>query len=152
MSIHDISNYRRVNDQLVIGGQPNEEQVKSAADEGIRTVINMATFNPKTSLPDEEGLVRSLGMNYFHIPVDGENPKESEFDSFEKIFQQVSGEKTLVHCHINLRVSAFYSLYAMKHLGWSEAQADEFRAAIWKGHNYPMWEKFIAAMNKKIKR
>lgn len=151
MSTQDIYNYRRVDDQLITGGQPNEEQIKSAAEEGVRTIINLATLNRESSLPDEAGLVQSLGMTYYHIPVEWGNPKESDFDSFEKIFHQVSGEKTLVHCAANFRVTAFYSLYAMKHLGWSEAQADEFRASIWKGNEYPIWEKFIAAIKSKIK-
>jgi uncharacterized protein (TIGR01244 family) len=152
VSTQDIYNYRRMNDQLITGGQPNEEQIKSAADEGVTTVINLATINPQASLPDEEALVRSLGMTYYHIPVDWGNPQESDWDTFEKIFKQVSGEKTLVHCAANFRVTAFYSLYAMKHLGWSEAQADEFRASIWKGSDHPVWETFIATMKTKIKR
>jgi uncharacterized protein (TIGR01244 family) len=152
VSTQDIYNYRRVNDQLIIGGQPNEEQIKSAAGEGVTTVINLATLNPQSSLSDEAALVRSLGMTYYHIPVDWGNPQESDLDTFEKIFKRVSGEKTLVHCAANFRVTAFYSLYAMKHLGWSEAQADEFRASIWKGSDHPVWEEFVAAMKTKVKR
>lgn len=83
--------------------------------------------------------------------MDWENPQESDFDTFEEIFKRVSGEKTLLHCAANYRVTAFYSLYAMKNLGWSEAQADEFRASIWKGSDHPVWEEFVAAMKTKIK-
>ncbi|MBI5034910.1 MAG: protein tyrosine phosphatase family protein [Chloroflexi bacterium] len=151
MSTCDIYNYRSVSDQLILGGQPTEEQIKSAADERVKTVINLATLDPRYSLPDEAGLVQSLGMTYYHIPVEWGNPKESDFETFDKIFHQVSGEKTLLHCAANFRVTAFYSLYAMKHLGWSEAQADEFRASIWQGSNYPIWEEFIARLKSKIK-
>jgi protein tyrosine phosphatase (PTP) superfamily phosphohydrolase (DUF442 family) len=152
VSTQDIYNYLRVNNQLITAGQPNEEQITSAAEEGVTTIINLATINPQSSLPDEGALVRSHGMNYYHIPVDWGNPQESDFDTFEKIFKRISGEKSLVHCAANFRVTAFYSLYAIKHLGWSEAQADEFRASIWKGSNHPVWEEFIAAMKTKIKR
>ena len=41
------------------------------------------------------------------------------------------------------RVTAFYALYAMQPLGWTEAQAAEFRATIWAGSDYPIWEKYI---------
>jgi hypothetical protein len=54
--------------------------------------------------------------------------------------------KTLLHCAANYRVTAFYALYALRHLGWSEAQADEFRASIWQGSNYPIWEAFYSRM------
>lgn len=150
MSTEEIYNYRKVNDQLITGGQPNEEQLKAVANEGFNTVINLATINPSYSLEDEDGLVRSLGMTYHHIPVNWANPTESDFAAFETLMQQASQEKTLIHCAANFRVTAFYSLYALKHLGWSEMQADKFRASIWEGSDYPVWEKFVEDMKTKI--
>ena len=150
MSTEEIHNYRRINDQVITGGQPTEEQLKAAADEGFRTVINLAPINPRYSLDDEPGLVRSLGMAYHHIPIDWENPTANDFTAFERVMQALPEGKTLIHCAANFRVTAFYSLYALKHLGWSTAQADEFRASIWQGSDYPIWEAFIDSMKKQI--
>ncbi len=144
MSTKDIYNAIEVNDQLLTSGQPTEEQIKAAAAEGFVTIINLATLDSSRALPDEAGLVRSLGLNYEHIPVVWDSPKESDFEAFERVMQQRQDSKTLLHCAANFRVTAFYSLYAQKHLGWSQAQADEFRARIWTGSNYPVWEDFIA--------
>ena len=146
MSIQEIYNYRPVNEQLITGGQPKEEQLKVAAAEGFKAVINLAPINPRYSLDDEEGLVRSLGMTYHHIPIDWANPKASDFETFEHVMKQLPAEKTLIHCAANFRVTAFYALYAMKHLGWTEEQADSFRAVTWQGSDYPIWETFIRAM------
>jgi protein tyrosine phosphatase (PTP) superfamily phosphohydrolase (DUF442 family) len=150
MSTQEIFNYRHVNDEISTGGQPTEEQLRAAAAEGFTTIINLATINPRYSLDDEEGLVHSLGMAYHHIPVEWDNPQDSGFAAFETVMEQLPAAKTLIHCAANFRVTAFYSLYAMKHLNWSEAQADEFRAPIWKGSDYPIWEKFIGEMKVKI--
>ncbi len=87
MSVQDIYNYRKANDHLITGGQPTEEQLKSAAEEGFRVIFAA-----------------------------------------------------------NFRATAFYALYALKHLGWPEAEAGQFRASIWRGSDYPVWEKFISAM------
>ena len=153
MSTADIYNYRQVNDRISTGGQPTEEQVRSAAAEGFTTIINLATIEPDRSLTDEGELVRSLGLAYHHIPVKWNNPQASDFAAFEAVLQQVSAEdKLLIHCAANYRVSAFYGLYAMKHLGWTEAQADEFRAPIWQDGDYPIWEKFIAEMKQSVAR
>lgn len=151
MSTEKIYNYRRVNDRISTGGQPTEEQLRSAAAEGFTTVINLATFNPGHSVADEAGLVRSLDMMYHHIPVAWENPQESDFTAFEAAMQESSTGRTLIHCAANFRVTAFYALYAMKHLGWTEMQADEFRATVWAGSDYPIWEKFIADMKSKLR-
>ena len=150
MSTQDITNYRRVNDRISTGGQPTPEQLRSAAAESFTAVVNLSTGDAHFSLDDEAGLVRSLGMAYHHIPVEWENPQESDFAAFEAVLQEHPEDKTLIHCAANFRVTAFYSLYALKHLGWTEAQADEFRASIWGNSDYPIWEKFIDNMKVKI--
>jgi uncharacterized protein (TIGR01244 family) len=146
MSTQTIYNYRKVDDHLITGGQPTAAELQAAAEEGFTHVINLAPIDPRYSLEDEAGLVRSLGMTYHHIPVAWEHPQASDFETFEKVVAQLGEGKTLIHCAANFRVSAFYSLYALKHLGWSEAQAAAFRASIWQGSDYPMWETFINKM------
>ena len=150
MSTREIYNYRPVNENLILGGQPTAEQIQSAAQEGFRAVINLATYKPGKSLEGEAELVRSLGMAYYPIPVDWENPKESDFTEFESVMKQLGTTKTLLHCAANFRATAFYGLYAIKNLGWSEQDADEFRAPIWNSHDYPIWETFIERMKAKI--
>jgi len=143
MSVEEIYNAIPVNEQLLTSGQPTEDQLRAASADGFTRVINLAPFEPGHSLPDEAGLVRSLNMTYVNIPVVWTAPKQSDFEAFEQVMNQ-SDSKTLVHCVANFRVTAFYSLYAQKHLGWSEAQADSFRAKIWQDSNYPIWNDFIA--------
>ena len=152
MSIEEIYNYLKVNDELVLSGQPREEQLQATAEEGFTTVINLATISPRYSLKDEAGLVQALGMRYYHIPVEWEHPTPADFEAFEKIFKGLSTQKTLVHCAANFRVTAFYSLYGIKNLGWSEQQAADFRSVIWKGTDNPVWEKFIAYMKTSFRR
>jgi len=150
MSTQQIYNYRRVNEQIITAGQPTEEQLRQCAAEGFQVVINLATHGDQGSLPDEAGLLRSLGMAYVHIPVVWSNPREEDFLAFEQAMGKVAGSKTLIHCAANFRVTAFYSLYALKHLGWSEARADAFRASIWEGSDYPIWERFIRHIKARI--
>ena len=152
MNTQAIYNYRQVNDHLITGGQPNAEQLKAAAEEGYTTVVNLAPTNPQASMEDEEGLVHSLGMAYYHIPVAWDNPQDGDFQAFEQVMKACAADKMLIHCVANFRVTAFYSLYALKNLGWSEAQADEFRASIWQGSDYPVWERFIRQMKAQIIR
>ena len=152
MSTADIYNSIQVNDMLITGGQPTAEQLEAAADEGVVTVINLATYSPGHSLEDEAGIVRSHGMAYYAIPVDWGNPKESDFAAFEDLMQKLPPGKTLIHCAANYRVTAFYSLYAQKHLGWSDAQAEQFRMQIWSDSNVPVWEELIARIKAQLSK
>ena len=144
MATADIFNYVQVDDNLSTAGQPAEDQVRDAAEEGFTAVINLVPTNPPYTPADEGGLVRELGMAYHYIPVDWNNPTDADFAAFERAMAATAGHRTLIHCAANFRVTAFYSLYARKHLGWSEEQADTFRAQIWAGSDYPVWEAFIA--------
>ena len=150
MSLETIYNFIRIDDRIVTGGQPTEAELRSAAAEGIVTVVNLATFDPRRSLPDEAGLVRSLGMAYHNIPVVWTDPRESDFEAFESLMGRLPPGPTLIHCAANFRVTAFYPLYAQKHLGWSPAQAEELRARIWKGSDHPVWERFVARIRQRI--
>ena len=150
MSTNEIYNFLKVNDRILTGGQPNQDQLLSAADEGVRAVVNLATYHPGHSLEDEAGIIRTLGMSYYHIPVDWEQPKEDDFIQFEKILKDLGEAKILIHCAANFRVTAFYSLYAQKNLGWARDQAFRFRETIWQGSSYPAWDEFILEMEEKI--
>ena len=152
MSTQDIYNCRKVDDRLITGGQPTEEQLREAAREGFTVVINIADFGERNALPDEAGLVRSLGMAYHHIPVAWKNPTAEDFEAFEHLLASLAGEKVLLHCAANFRVTAFYALYAMKRLGWTEERADAFRASVWQGSNHPVWEAFVREMKGRIVR
>lgn len=146
MGLETIYNYRHVNDKLATGGQPTVAELGAAAAEGFRRVINLATFDPDRSLPNEAERVRSLGMDYYHIPVDWDNPTDDDFLAFERLLLALPPGKTLIHCAANMRVTTFYALYALKNLGWTEAQADAFRDAAWQDSHYPVWEAFYKRM------
>jgi uncharacterized protein (TIGR01244 family) len=144
MKTEKIYNYLEVDEMVSTAGQPTAAQIASAAEEGFQTIINLAPEKSEHSVQDEGWLVRSLGMGYIHIPVDWENPLVSDFDAFEQALKALPAGRILVHCAANYRASAFYSLYAQKNLGWSTERAESFRAAIWHGSDYPLWEKFIS--------
>jgi uncharacterized protein (TIGR01244 family) len=150
MSTQDIYNYLQVDEQTITSGQPLEEQLQAVAAEGFTTVINLAPTSSRNALPDEAGLVQSLGLTYAYIPVDWDNPTEQDFAAFETAMSQRPAGKTLVHCAANFRATAFYSLYALKHLGWSVEQAEAFRAMIWGGDNNPIWRMFVEEMTEKL--
>ena len=145
MSTEEIFNYLKVNDRLSTAGQPTEAQLRDLAADGFTAIINLAPVNPPYTPEDEAGLARELGLAYQYIPVDWNNPTAADFAAFEQAMQATAAGKTLSHCMANFRVTAFYSLYAHKYLGWSKEQAEVFRARIWAGSDYPVWETFIAA-------
>lgn len=148
MRTESILNFIQINDRIGTGGQPTREQLEAARNEDYQAIINLAPSNAQNNaLPDEARIVESLGMTYDHIPVEWSSPKREHFLAFTAAMQRLQDKKVLVHCAANFRVTAFYSLYAMKHEGWTTQQADQLIARIWESRpDYRMddtWKAFI---------
>jgi protein tyrosine phosphatase (PTP) superfamily phosphohydrolase (DUF442 family) len=150
MRIDTIYNFKRVDDRLVLGGQPSEEQLRAAAADGFAAVVNLSTNDPRYALPDEEGLVRALGMQYHYLPVQWDSPTADDFDRYVELMDNIAAGKILVHCAANYRVSAFHALYALAKKQLSADAADAFIASVWQPAEHPQWAKFIAAVKRRI--
>ena len=138
-----IKNFHPVNDRLFTGGQPNEKDFTKLKKAGIETVINLALHDdPKYSLPDERGIIESLGMEYIHIPVIFDDPTRSDLEKFFFAMRANETKHLLVHCAANYRVSAFLGIYWYTQKNWTEEKAFALMRAIWEPNT--IWKTFIA--------
>jgi protein tyrosine phosphatase (PTP) superfamily phosphohydrolase (DUF442 family) len=142
--ITEIINFVPLTDNLLTGGQPTEAQFRDAAEAGVRVVVNLALSSSDNAVPDEPGLVRSLGMEHIHIPVRWDDPKPGDLKQFMDEMDARQGQKVLVHCALNYRVSCFVALWRIMRLGWEPEKAFEPLHIIWDPAGYPVWEQFIA--------
>lgn len=144
-AISEARNFRALDATLMTSGQPDEEQLADAARQGCTVVINLALHDDaRYSLRDEPGTVRELGMEYVHIPVQFGNPTEQDFLAFCAALDAHDGEKTLVHCAANYRVTAFIGLYRIVRKGWDPERAWEPMRSVWQPDH--VWTTFIAEM------
>jgi len=109
--LKDILNYIKINELISTSGQPTVEQFELIAQEEFEVVINLALYNASNAIENEDKVVTSLNMTYFHIPVDFENPKPSDVKLFLNTLQALGSNKVWVHCALNYRVSAFMYIY-----------------------------------------
>lgn len=119
-----IRNFYKVTDILACSGQPNEAQLQQLAAAGYKVIVNLGLLNTVYALPNEAALVTGLGMEYYHIPVQFDDPQISELTDFISYMNQHKGEKILVHCAANYRASVFIGLYL---LSTGEITADELQ-------------------------
>ena len=139
----EIRNFLPLSENLFTGGMPKAEQLRDAAEQGVQVVINLALHDVQNALPEEEKLVRSLGMTYINIPVLWNHPTRENLNEFLEAMHDHSEEKVLVHCEANYRATAFPALYRILRLGWKREDALEVMHQIWNEEKYPVWKKFI---------
>lgn len=152
MDTDQIINFIRIDERIATGGQPTEAQLAAARDEGFQAVINLAPVgkaDPRIPrVEDEAGVLAGLGIDYRYIPVEWSDPRLKDFAAFSQAMDELADRKILIHCAANFRVTAFFSLYAMKRLGWDVERADALIARVWESQpGYRMdetWKSFIA--------
>ncbi|MBA3980535.1 MAG: hypothetical protein C0462_08025 [Alcanivorax sp.] len=139
--VEGIYNYLPLAPDLLTSGQPTEAQLARLRDLGVRRVINLAPVTADNALADEAGAVAALGMAYTHIPVDFKAPTDEDFRRFCDAMATRQGEKTLIHCAANMRVSAFVYRYRCEVLGEPAARARRDLHRIW--HPQGVWQDFV---------
>lgn len=136
----EIRNFLALSPQLLTAGQPTAEQFGELRAAGVEVVVNLAMPTSTNALPNERAIVEGLGMTYIPIPVVWETPTRENFEQFSQVLDAHRDRTVLVHCALNMRVSAFvYTYRVLRGMEPAIAQAD--LAKIWQP-NAP-WQAFI---------
>lgn len=122
-AISGIRDFIQLTESIATAGQPTEGELTAVAEAGYEVVVNLDQIASDYALDDEGGLVRSLGMEYVHIPVVWENPTRADLDRFCEVMDARRDKKLFVHCVANRRVSVFIALYRVLKLGWAVQKA-----------------------------
>lgn len=139
-----IYKVRAVDESLCTSGQPTVAQLQEIAAAGFTTVINLGLHDdPRYSLPDEPGTIRSLGMDYVHIPVQFSAPTKKDLAEFFAAMRAHESQKVWVHCAANIRVSAFLGLYLVIAKRSEREAAFAQLSELWKLDE--VWSSFIEA-------
>ncbi len=136
-----IKNFLKASENIATGGQPNAEQIEELQRHDFQVIVNLGLLGAPYALADEELLVRNLGMQYYHLPVQFDAPTIECLESFFIVMESHRSSKVFVHCAANYRVSSFISLYGQAKKGWTEEVATEFLSKVWMPNE--IWRKFI---------
>lgn len=139
--LSDIANYREYSPRFSSSGQPSAQQLEMVSDAGFKRVIYLAFSDNGTAIEKEDRVVKKLGMDYVHIPVDFGQPRLQDFEHFAAIMNRDKQQRTLLHCQINLRASTFSFLYRVIYAGTPMAEAKLDLDAVWVPDE--VWYKFI---------
>lgn len=91
-----IDNFARVNGSYFRGAQPHGNDYADLAALGVKTVINLTSFD---ALDSEQAAVERNGMRYLQIPMTTrKSPTASELDAFLSIVNDPASQPVYVHC------------------------------------------------------
>lgn len=140
-ALDEVLNYREYSPLFSTAGQPTREQLPLIKDSGFERIIYIGFSTVGTAIPEEDQLVKELGMDYLQIPVDFANPTVRDFNAFADAMQREEGTKTLLHCQVNARATAFGLLYRVIYQDVPLAQAKSEMNSVWQPNE--VWRDFI---------
>ena len=143
-TLADITNFRQYSATFASSGQPTKDQFSAIAENGFERIVYIAFTNNTNALPDADQVVKGLGMEYMHIPVTWDNPLPSDFYAFADSLRRDTDKKTLLHCQVNARATAFSFLYRVIYEGVDIAEAKTDMNTVWQPNE--TWRDFIVAV------
>ncbi|HEX8145514.1 MAG TPA: tyrosine-protein phosphatase [Pyrinomonadaceae bacterium] len=117
----NIENFGKVNDHYYRGSQPGQAQLEQLKRLGVKTIIDLRQDRE----PKEPEQVRSLGMQYFNIPLKASRPAtEEQTNYFLSLVNNSANWPVYVHCKGGRhRTGALTAVYRITHDGWTADQA-----------------------------
>jgi protein tyrosine phosphatase (PTP) superfamily phosphohydrolase (DUF442 family) len=141
------ANYVVATERLHTAGQPSAAALATLAEQGFELVVNLAPPGNQGAIAEEGKLVAEDGPTYVNIPVSWQQPTYEDFALFSAVMNGARDRKTLVHCQLNMRASAFTFLYRVVHEGVAPEEAMKALRAVWIPRD--QWATFTADVLKR---
>ncbi len=118
-------NFLWIGKDFCTGGQPSLEDLSKLRAQGVRSLLNLRRPGETDLFQPEEERARSLGLNFFNIPVDSSNLSTEQVDEFLEIVSEESNRPLFIHCASAGRVGGFWMICRVVHDNWSIEKAEE---------------------------
>lgn len=118
IAVAGAQNLHQVSKDLYRSAQPTNEGLVGLEKLGVRTVLNLRSFN------SDRGELKGTKLNYVHLTMKAWHPEHKEAVAFLKLVSDPSKTPVLVHCqHGADRTGAMCAIYRVAVQGWTKAEA-----------------------------
>ena len=98
---------------LWFAGQPDDSAIEAARDEGVAIVIDLR--EPHEHDWNEREAVESLGMQYYNVPIRGNEPfSTAKFSEISALVKENQDEEILIHCSSGNRAAAWFTAHLVE--------------------------------------
>lgn len=135
-----MKNYLKISELISCSGQPKENKLRML-HKNYEVVINLGLLDQDYSIQNEEEIIHSQNISYFHIPVIFENPTVENLLEFISTMNEQKNKNILVHCAANYRASVFTSLYLFYTKQITKVELEKIILDVWQPND--TWQNFL---------
>lgn len=139
----EIHNFKRVDDHLYRGRQPNQDDFPKLAKIGIKTVLDLR--GGPIHKPREKRTVEAAGMKYISIRLSGIwEPKDQQIAQILAVLQAPSLWPVFIHCRRgDDRLGMVIACYRMVQDHWTNQQALDEASHLGLSHFEVLMRRYI---------
>lgn len=138
-----MDRFQRIDEGMLLGPQPTEQDLQQARQQGIRTVIDFR-MPGETPAPNAR-LAQASGLDYVNIPVNKQALSPEQIDELDRAMQERAGP-FLIHCASGARAAMLLALRKARKNGWTASRTfDEARAMGFDIEGSPEFAAFVRA-------
>ena len=121
-----IVNFSKVDAVVACGGATETSALDGLAKDGFKSVINLRLASEaNANIELNAAHAKSLGLNYVHIPFNGQQPDPKVVDQFLAAIANKANQPVYVHCGSASRVGAVWLVKRVLQDGWTIEKATE---------------------------
>lgn len=113
-----MSEIKKINDDLSVAGQVTPEDLRQAAKEGFKSVLNLRSPMELTFLADEPHLAEIAALQYANTPLSATTADPESSDAALAQLNELPAP-VLVHCGAGLRATGITLIALAKQQNWS---------------------------------
>ena len=121
-----IVNFSKVDAVVACGGATETSALDGLAKDGFKSVINLRlATEANANIELNASHAKSLGLNYIHIPFNGQQPDPKAVDQFLAAIANKANQPVFVHCGSASRVGSMWMVKRVLQDGWTIEKATE---------------------------
>ena len=121
-----IVNYTKVDAVVACGGATETSALEALKNDGFKAVINLRQASEAGANVEENAArAKALGLNYIHLPLNGQAPDPKIVDAFLAAVADKSNQPVFIHCGSASRVGAVWMVKRVLQDGWPLDKATE---------------------------
>jgi uncharacterized protein (TIGR01244 family) len=121
-----IVNFTKVDAVVACGGATETGALEALKNDGFKAVINLRqATEPGANVEANAARSKALGLNYIHLPFNGQSPDPKIVDQFLAAVADKANQPVYIHCGSASRVGAVWLVKRVLQDGWPVEKATE---------------------------
>ena len=108
-TVPGITNFARLETTVACAGAVAPSAVAEIKNMGFKAIFNLRLASEQgADIEGETAAAKAAGINFVHLPLNGNSPDPTVVDSFLKAITEPGNQPALIHCASGNRASALW--------------------------------------------